>query len=87
MTRLVYQVDVDRVVVDGVAAPLDGGRLRPLVEAAIARALSASALPGGRTMRASVQIESHAIASVGAPAVASAVAAGVAQAVGGSRRG
>jgi len=87
VTRQIYQVDVDRVVIEGVAAPLDAAALRPLVEAAIARALGQSALPGGRTMHASVQIESRAIVSGGAPAVASAVASGVAQAVGGSRRG
>jgi len=87
MTRTVHVIDVDRIVVDGVAAPVDGARLTPLVEAAVARTLAGSTLPPGRTMRASVRMESGAIASGSAPAIASAVAAGIARAVGGAHRG
>jgi len=87
VTRHVYHVDVDRIVIAGAGGALDAAQLRPLVAAAIARALSESPLPGGRTMRASVLIESRTIASGGPTAVASAVGAGVAHAVGGSQHG
>ncbi len=86
MTR--YHIDVDRVVVAGAGTEnLDASELRALIEHAVARDLADTPLPGGRTMRASVQVAAPPLAG-GAESVASAVASGIARAVGGgSSRG
>jgi hypothetical protein len=83
MTRCVYHIDVDRVVVTGAGAEgLGASELRALIELAVAGGLARAPLPAGRTMRTAVQVSAPPIAG-GAQAVARAVAAGVAQAVGG----
>ena len=89
MTRAVYQVDVDSVVIVVVGTrTLGAAELRALVEGAVARELRTAALPAGRVMRASVQLNAPSIATGGGSAVASAVAHGVATALnGGASRG
>jgi hypothetical protein len=81
-----WQVNIDRVVVTGVAPGFtDAAALRDLVERRIAGMAEREVLPAGRTMRASVSLEAR---SLGSPdAIAQAVADGVARALGGGRRG
>jgi hypothetical protein len=84
MTRHVYRVDVGRVVVTGAgAARIDARELRTLVENAVAREMANCALPGGRTRRATVSVNTPALTGSSAPALAGAVAAGLARALGG----
>lgn len=88
MTRYVYQVDVDRILIHApstAAHQLDTGELRALVESAVGRELRNTPLPSGRTMRASVQIDAPPVTGGGATSIANAVATGVARAVGGGR--
>jgi hypothetical protein len=89
MTRTVYQIDVDRVVITGAGAEsLGAGELRALIELAVARDVANATLPAGRTMRAAVQVSTSSLTTGGGPAVANAVAAGVTRAItGGSSRG
>ena len=89
MTRYVYQIDVDRVVITGAGTEgLGASELRALVELAVARDLENAQLPAGRTLRSAVQMSSPSLATGGGPAVAKAVAAGVTRAIsGGSSRG
>jgi hypothetical protein len=82
----VVDIEVARVVVTGAGAR--GPRtaeLQGLIADALARELGAARLPTGTTMRASVRMQRP--LAGGAPAVAAAVAAGVARAAGGRSRG
>jgi hypothetical protein len=84
MTRAVYRVDIDRVVVVGMeSGHLRASELRALVEAAVVRELTTAPLPAGRVMRASVQVNAPSTAAGGGSPLASAVARGVAVALGG----
>lgn len=82
MTGRHWQVDVDRVVVSGgPASGLEAEELRALVERAVAAGLAEVPLPPGRTARSGVRVRSGPLS--GSPAVAGAVAAGIAAAVDG----
>jgi hypothetical protein len=86
--KTVYRIDIDRVAVSGVGAErMPVSELRALVENAVERALADAPLPVGRSMQAALQVNVPSLA--GGPAVvASAVAVGVVQALGGgSKRG
>ena len=92
MSRLVYRVDVGRVVVTGVppaqVARLDRAALATLVELAVARRLETAALPAGFSARLTVHATDRSVSTGGAPAIAAAVATQVAlAATGGTRRG
>lgn len=88
MTRWTHHVDVARIVIRGVGVErLDGNELRALIERAVARELGDAPLPAGRTMRAAVQINARSVAKGGAAGVAAAVASGIVDAAGGTRRG
>lgn len=78
-----YRVEIDRVLVFG-ARVTDADVLRELVQATVARELGSLALPAGMTRRASLDLDT-ASPLRGAPAVANAIASGVAGAVGGRR--
>jgi hypothetical protein len=83
MSRVEWQVRVDRIVVNGVEGPAPSvAELQPLIEAAVRAAVAEAALPAGRSMHASVQVQAPVIG--GAGAVAHAVGGAVAQAVGGA---
>jgi hypothetical protein len=81
MTGRVYHIDVDRVVLVG-AGTLDAHELRGLIESAVRRELAAASLPDGRTMRTAVRATAASL-NGGAPAVAGAIATGLARAIGG----
>ena len=80
MSRVEWQVRIDRVVVTGVEGPAPAAtELRPLIDAVV----RAAALPAGRSMRAAVQVQAPALG--GAGAVAQAVGGAVGQALRGGR--
>jgi hypothetical protein len=92
VSRIVYRVDVGRVIVSGVSpstmARLDRAALQTLVTQAVAERLAGAALPAGRATRTTVQVTDRSVSTGGAPAVAAAVATQVVRAAtGGARRG
>lgn len=79
-----WQVNIDRVVVTGVAPGVaDAGALHGLVERRIADLAAHVRLPPGRTLRTAMSLEARSLGST--EAIAQAVADGVARAVGGGR--
>lgn len=75
-----WQLHIDRVVVTGVTGRMpDSAELRALIEQHVVEAATAAALPAGRAVRASVQIDARSLS--GGEAIARAVASGVSQAV------
>lgn len=77
-----WHLDVDRVrIVGATAHGMDAAALRTLVEHAVQSALATSPLPGGRAVRAAVEVRVPTL-STGA-AIAGAVARGVTQAMSG----
>jgi hypothetical protein len=82
----IWNLNVERVRIVGAGARgLGAAELRALVEVAVRNALEMAPLPNGSAMRASVRVNVPSLAS--GAAIASAVASGVSQAVGGSAHG
>lgn len=77
-----YQIHVERLIVHGIdAAQIDPVELRDAVAVAVARELEGIDLPTGRSMTATVRIDSGPLPSTG-PALAGAIGRGVARGVG-----
>jgi hypothetical protein len=86
MPMTIWSIDVERVTVVGAQTRgLSEAQLRAAVEGAVRDALSGAELPRGRAVHAAVRVNAPAPAD--GAAIASAVARGVEQAVGGRARG
>jgi hypothetical protein len=89
MTRYVYHIEIDRVLIhDAATAGLSTAALHGLTQAAIETQMANAPLPAGRTICAVVQVNAPSVATGTAPEIARAVSHGVARAVrGGSSLG
>lgn len=81
-----WHIEIGRVRLVGAAtAGIPAGEVRAQIERAVQLALRTAPLPEGRTSRQSVQVSATSLR--GAPAIATAVARGVAHTVRGPARG
>ncbi|MCY7399443.1 MAG: hypothetical protein LH477_00515 [Nocardioides sp.] len=87
MTSRTVHIAVERVVVTGASvADLDPARLRLLVRDAVVAGLGDSALPAGRAVHASIQVDAPALGTTNA-SVSRAVGSGIVRAASGTSSG